>query len=84
MSSVNVWSFYPNLVGYGRIILAILSFEAMTYAPIRAAFFYALSVGLDAVDGILARKFDQCASDFIPRCCTLIPFKIMFMSLHES
>lgn len=55
----NVWLFYPNLVGYGRIVLAIISFEAMTYAPIRAMFCYALSAGLDAIDGHLARMYNQ-------------------------
>lgn len=59
MADTNVWLFYPNLIGYARIILAILSFEAMLNAPIRAAIFYMLSSSLDAVDGHLARMYGQ-------------------------
>lgn len=77
MASVNVWLFYPNLVGYARIIFGVLSFEAMMYAPFRAAIFYIISVGLDAVDGELARRYNQCSSfgamldQLTDRCSTL-------------
>ncbi|VDK23903.1 unnamed protein product, partial [Anisakis simplex] len=57
--NTNVWLFYPNLIGYGRIITAFLSFEAMPYAPLRSALWYALSALLDAVDGHIARMFNQ-------------------------
>ncbi|KHN77723.1 CDP-diacylglycerol--inositol 3-phosphatidyltransferase [Toxocara canis] len=59
MSQPNVWLFYPNLVGYGRIFFAIVALEAMPYAPFRAALSYAISAGLDAIDGYLARKYNQ-------------------------
>lgn len=59
MADPNVWLFYPNLIGYVRIILALASFEAMPYAPKRAAFCYIISAASDAVDGYMARKYNQ-------------------------
>ncbi|MCP9260194.1 CDP-diacylglycerol--inositol 3-phosphatidyltransferase [Dirofilaria immitis] len=59
MAETNVWLFYPNLIGYLRIILAMISFEAMTYAPWRAAICYILSAASDAVDGYVARLYNQ-------------------------
>ncbi|OZC12703.1 CDP-alcohol phosphatidyltransferase [Onchocerca flexuosa] len=59
MAETNVWFFYPNLIGYLRIILAVVSFEAMTYAPWRAAICYILSAASDAVDGYVARFYNQ-------------------------
>lgn len=29
MSNENVFLFYPNLIGYGRIVLAFVAFEGM-------------------------------------------------------
>uniref|UniRef100_A0A0R3S3X9 CDP-diacylglycerol--inositol 3-phosphatidyltransferase n=1 Tax=Elaeophora elaphi TaxID=1147741 RepID=A0A0R3S3X9_9BILA len=59
MVETNVWLFYPNLIGYLRIILAVVSFEAMAYAPWRAALCYILSAASDAVDGYVARLYNQ-------------------------
>uniref|UniRef100_A0A915Q1L2 CDP-diacylglycerol--inositol 3-phosphatidyltransferase n=1 Tax=Setaria digitata TaxID=48799 RepID=A0A915Q1L2_9BILA len=59
MAETNVWLFYPNLIGYLRIILAVLSFEAMNYAPWRAAICYFLSAISDAFDGYAARLYNQ-------------------------
>lgn len=64
MVETNVWLFYPNLIGYLRIILAMVSFEAMTYAPWRAVICYILSAASDAVDGYVARLYNQCLLDF--------------------
>lgn len=55
----NVWLFYPNLIGYGRIVLAILAMYYMSSAPWCAMFCYALSAGLDAFDGWAARTYNQ-------------------------
>ncbi|KAK6046911.1 CDP-alcohol phosphatidyltransferase [Cooperia oncophora] len=55
----NVFLFYPNLIGYGRIILAILACYAMGDCPVTAMLCYAISAGLDAVDGMVARKYQQ-------------------------
>ncbi|VDO35831.1 unnamed protein product [Haemonchus placei] len=55
----NVFLFYPNLIGYGRIILAILACYAMSDCPFTAMLCYALSAGLDAIDGMVARAYNQ-------------------------
>ena len=36
----NVYLFYPNLIGYGRIVLAIVSFYCMSTSPLMAMFWY--------------------------------------------
>lgn len=59
MMGGNVWLFYPNVIGYMRIVLALVSFEAMSYAPLRAILCYVISAALDAVDGYVARKYNQ-------------------------
>jgi len=58
-SDVNVFIFYPNLLGYVRVVLALLSFYAMSDNPWGASFCYFLSAALDAFDGYLAREFNQ-------------------------
>ncbi|CAD6191494.1 unnamed protein product [Caenorhabditis auriculariae] len=59
MDNNNVYLFYPNLIGYGRIILAIASFWYMSTSPVCAMFCYALSAALDAFDGWAARTYNQ-------------------------
>ncbi|VDN04125.1 unnamed protein product [Thelazia callipaeda] len=59
LQKTNVWLFYSNMIGYMRIILALLSFEAMTYAPWRAAICYVFSAASDAIDGYVARIHNQ-------------------------
>uniref|UniRef100_A0A0K0E539 CDP-diacylglycerol--inositol 3-phosphatidyltransferase n=1 Tax=Strongyloides stercoralis TaxID=6248 RepID=A0A0K0E539_STRER len=59
VTSRDVFLFYPNLLGYGRIILAILSFMTMRFYPLLTAFLYATSGFLDALDGHLARTYNQ-------------------------
>jgi len=59
MASENVFLFVPNLIGYGRIFLAILSCMLMQSHPQGAMLCYFLSAGLDAVDGHAARFFNQ-------------------------
>eukprot|EP00475_Leptophrys_vorax_P026112 TRINITY_DN3662_c0_g1_i1.p1 TRINITY_DN3662_c0_g1~~TRINITY_DN3662_c0_g1_i1.p1 ORF type:complete len:229 (-),score=50.43 TRINITY_DN3662_c0_g1_i1:99-785(-) len=57
-----VFFFAPNLIGYGRILFAIL---AIRYSEqvVLATVFYATSQLLDAVDGVVARALKQ-SSDF--------------------
>ena len=50
------------LVGYARIVLAILSFYFMPTDYIVATIMYLLSILLDEFDGHAARYFNQCAS----------------------
>ncbi|KAI6170718.1 CDP-diacylglycerol--inositol 3-phosphatidyltransferase [Aphelenchoides bicaudatus] len=59
MANENVFLFYPNLIGYGRIVLAFVAFKAMLSSPWCASICYFLSAFLDAFDGYLARMYNQ-------------------------
>lgn len=51
--------FIPNLIGYARVFLAILSFYFMPTDYVVASSMYLLSGLLDAFDGYAARYFNQ-------------------------
>jgi len=55
----NIFMFVPNLIGYGRIFLALLSFWYMPTNHVAASACYILSGFLDAFDGHAARAFNQ-------------------------
>ncbi|CAD0085446.1 unnamed protein product, partial [Aureobasidium vineae] len=55
----NIFLFIPNLIGYARIILAVVSLYFMPIHPRRCSAIYATSCLLDALDGYAARKLDQ-------------------------
>lgn len=57
--SENIFLFVPNIIGYGRVILAIISFYFMKTNHIIASWCYIISALLDAVDGHAARYFNQ-------------------------
>jgi CDP-diacylglycerol--inositol 3-phosphatidyltransferase len=54
-----VFLYIPNLIGYLRIILALLSLALLPTSPQRAIFLYFTSCLLDAADGYAARYFGQ-------------------------
>lgn len=51
--------YIPNLIGYFRIITAVISFLLMPSHPVATLIFYGISGFLDAFDGYAARKFNQ-------------------------
>jgi len=51
----------PNLIGYVRVILAIISFYFAFTHPIIFSFCYMTSFLLDAADGYAARSLNQCS-----------------------
>ncbi|KAL8746886.1 MAG: hypothetical protein Q9190_001151 [Brigantiaea leucoxantha] len=55
----NIFLFYPNIIGYSRIILAIASLYYMPLHPRTCSLLYSISCLLDAIDGIAARHFEQ-------------------------
>lgn len=59
MAEENIFLFVPNLIGYARIVLALVSFYLMPCCPGPAVFFYLLSSFLDAFDGHAARALNQ-------------------------
>eukprot|EP01026_Neomeris_dumetosa_P071131 TRINITY_DN7157_c0_g1_i2.p1 TRINITY_DN7157_c0_g1~~TRINITY_DN7157_c0_g1_i2.p1 ORF type:complete len:222 (-),score=8.85 TRINITY_DN7157_c0_g1_i2:281-946(-) len=53
-------AFYlPNLIGYGRLICTMVSLWMAFSQPILASIIYFIGFGLDAVDGLAARKLNQ-------------------------
>jgi CDP-diacylglycerol--inositol 3-phosphatidyltransferase len=57
--SENVFLYVPNLIGYSRMLLVLLSFWLMPSSPTMAASCYVLAGLLDAVDGHIARLLGQ-------------------------
>jgi CDP-diacylglycerol--inositol 3-phosphatidyltransferase len=55
----NIFLFVPNLIGYIRIILTLVSFYYMPTEYGIACFCYIVGGLLDAVDGHAARYFNQ-------------------------
>ncbi|KAI9811689.1 MAG: CDP-diacylglycerol-inositol 3-phosphatidyltransferase [Thelocarpon impressellum] len=55
----NIFLFYPNLIGYSRIVLAVASLYYMPLHPRTCSLLYSVSCLLDALDGMAARRFDQ-------------------------
>jgi len=55
----NIFFFLPNVIGYVRVILAVVSFHYMPDDHIAASIAYILSALLDAIDGYLARRYNQ-------------------------
>lgn len=55
----NIFIFYPNLIGYARVVLAVASLYYMPLHPRTCSILYSISCLLDALDGFAARKFEQ-------------------------
>lgn len=54
-----VFRYVPNLIGYSRVIFALLSLYFMKWHPKYCTFLYCLSCLLDALDGQAARRLNQ-------------------------
>jgi CDP-diacylglycerol--inositol 3-phosphatidyltransferase len=55
----NIFLFWPNIIGYFRIVLAIASLYYMPLHPRTCSFLYSVSCLLDALDGYVARVYEQ-------------------------
>ncbi|KAL7670969.1 hypothetical protein ACOME3_005884 [Neoechinorhynchus agilis] len=62
-SNQNVFLFVPNLIGYLRVLLLLVFLLLSRHNCPVALVAYVFSVALDGIDGIVARRLDQC-SDF--------------------
>lgn len=73
----NIFLFVPNLIGYSRILLAIIAFYFMPTDYVVATWCYCISGLLDAFDGHAARllnqstKFGAMLDQLTDRCGTL-------------
>lgn len=57
-----VYFFIPNIIGYFRFVLLIVTVFTFRDQPIITVVCYSLSQILDAFDGMAARRFNQCTS----------------------
>jgi len=55
-----IFFYIPNLIGYSRILFAVISFYYIYTDFIKFYIFYSLSAVLDIADGYAARSFNQC------------------------
>ncbi|OBT55661.1 hypothetical protein VE04_04893 [Pseudogymnoascus sp. 24MN13] len=55
----NIFLFWPNIIGYVRIVLALGSLYYMPLHPRTCTILYSVSCLLDALDGYAARYFSQ-------------------------
>lgn len=58
-NSENIFIFIPNIIGYARIVLALIAFYYMPTNYVVAIWCYIISALADAFDGAAARKFNQ-------------------------
>lgn len=54
-----VFLYVPNLIGYSRVLFALLSLFYMRWHPKYCTFLYCVSCLLDALDGAAARRLKQ-------------------------
>eukprot|EP01134_Creolimax_fragrantissima_P006236 CFRG6236T1 len=59
MAEENIYLFYPNLIGFARIFLALAAFWYAEVEPMLTFWLYGTSCFLDALDGLAARHFNQ-------------------------
>ncbi|MCJ1280100.1 CDP-diacylglycerol-inositol 3-phosphatidyltransferase [Puttea exsequens] len=55
----NIFLFWPNVIGYSRIFLALASLYYMPLHPRTCSLLYSISCLLDVMDGVAARYFKQ-------------------------
>ncbi|KAI1940284.1 phosphatidylinositol synthase 1 (CDP-alcohol phosphatidyltransferase1) [Ophidiomyces ophidiicola] len=55
----NIFLFWPNIIGYVRIVLATASLYYMPLHPRTCSLLYSISCLLDALDGYAARVYNQ-------------------------
>ena len=59
-TAYDVFVYYPNIVGYLRVVSVLISFYFAVDSWFITSVFYLLAFAGDVVDGYLARSFDQC------------------------
>ncbi|KAJ3359725.1 CDP-diacylglycerol-inositol 3-phosphatidyltransferase [Allomyces javanicus] len=61
VTTADVFVFWPNLIGYSRVILAAAACALMRTHPVACMWTYIVSCLLDAADGHVARYMNQCS-----------------------
>lgn len=65
VTAKDVAFFWPNIIGYGRVIGSLSSFTLMVFLPeywLLSVFLYLSNFIGDLFDGLVARKLDQCST----------------------
>jgi CDP-diacylglycerol--inositol 3-phosphatidyltransferase len=60
-SRIPVVLYIPNLLGYARIFSALVGLHISSTHPVLAIWIWLGSASLDLIDGILARRLNQCS-----------------------
>jgi CDP-diacylglycerol--inositol 3-phosphatidyltransferase len=61
VTAKDVMLYIPNKIGYLRVLTMVISLFFMPRYPTVTTLVYGLSCLLDALDGTMARKYDQCS-----------------------
>jgi CDP-diacylglycerol--inositol 3-phosphatidyltransferase len=61
MGANRIFLYAPNLIGYARVTLSLVSFCIFDTMPHLVLILYTLSFVLDALDGYVARALNQCS-----------------------
>ena len=85
----NVFLFYPNVIGYVRIVAAVVSIYFMPTFPLLTITCYLFSRFLDAIDGNVARFFNQSTRlgamlDLLTDCCGLLGIIMGLMVIYPD
>ncbi|GMM57563.1 CDP-diacylglycerol--inositol 3-phosphatidyltransferase [Maudiozyma humilis] len=59
VTAEDVLWYIPNKIGYARVVTAVISFFTMPSCPVTTGLVYSISCLLDALDGTMARKYNQ-------------------------
>ncbi|OAF66431.1 hypothetical protein A3Q56_05839 [Intoshia linei] len=86
LTHCDIYLFWPNIIGYVRVICLLISCMSFMKNPYIAIISYIVSIGMDAIDGKVARAFNQSTIfggylDMITDRCTtmsLVSFLMIF------
>jgi CDP-diacylglycerol--inositol 3-phosphatidyltransferase len=88
----DVLVYIPNLIGYARVVLTLTSLVLMTAVPsqwLLAVVLYFLSFAGDMIDGMAARRYNQCSQfggvlDMITDRCSTLGLLMVLSSASKS
>lgn len=85
----DVLLYYPNLIGYARVACMAASFYFFLDEPIYTLIFYLAAFAGDAVDGYVARKFNQSSTfggvlDMVTDRVSTAGFLILLSHLYKE
>ncbi|EAL65018.1 hypothetical protein ACTFIW_007221 [Dictyostelium discoideum] len=89
MAFSKVYTYVPNIIGYFRVIFAILAFKYSHDEYVKFFVFYAISALLDMADGHAARLLNQCSQfgallDMITDRCSTIALMVVLSHFYKD